>query len=49
MRRLLAATAIVAALAACTTTTQEKVQMGAQTQGFMGDAYPLLSRGRKAR
>jgi hypothetical protein len=47
MRRLLAATAIFAALAACTTTTQEKVQMGAQMQGFMGDAYPLLQPGKE--
>jgi hypothetical protein len=47
MRRLFAATAIFAALVGCTTTTQEKVKMDAQVQGFMGDAYPLLKPGKE--
>ena len=43
--RSLAAVAALVAFAACTTTTQEKVQMSPELRGFMGDAYPLLQPG----
>lgn len=44
--RSLAVLAALLGFAACTTTTQEKVKMGPEVQGFMGDAYPLLTPGK---
>ena len=45
--RSLAAVAALVAFAACTTTTQEKVKMTPEIEGFMGDAYPLLTPGKE--
>ena len=45
--RSLAAVAALLSFAACTTTTQEKVKMNPQIQGFMGEAYPLLEPGKE--
>ena len=45
--RAFAVLATLLTFAACTTTTQEKVKMDAQMQGFMGDAYPLLQPGKE--
>ena len=45
--RSLAALVALVAFAACTTTTQEKVKMAPEMQGFMGDAYPLLTPGKE--
>jgi hypothetical protein len=44
---LFACAAILTAVAilACTTTTEQKVEINSQMTGFMGDAYPLLKPG----
>jgi hypothetical protein len=47
LRRSTTAVLLVAALVACTATKGLEVKRTAELQGFMGDAYPLLQKGKE--